>query len=289
MREGCSAVLPVSAVLLAPRSRAWLATTRRGRILHLFDRVGNLANEKGEVLSLVTPEVGPGPFNLVLSGSRPFTEILSQDDTIDIKENVLCWGNLKIDFSQAAEWLPVPDWARLRQDTAVWSIVVSRLQEILADFYRRQNGALPGHFSEQFGAAVAVFLRGLAAEELAVCRKGIEQLAGLGPGLTPAGDDFLMGAMYGLWASAPDDAARFWGRVIVETAVPLTTTLSAAWLQAAAQGEAVAAWHTLCRQKDFAAEWETAVAQILNTGHSSGADALSGFTAVLSLKTRRYW
>jgi hypothetical protein len=102
-------------------------------------------------------------------------------------------------------------------------------------------------------------------------------ITGLGTGLTPAGDDYLMGALYALWAMGRADAGVM--AAVVETAVLRTTTLSLAWLRAAARGEASMPWHLLV-QAALAGDGdgvETAVAAILATGASSGAAAWAGF------------
>ncbi|KAA3664173.1 MAG: DUF2877 domain-containing protein, partial [Chloroflexi bacterium] len=112
----------------------------------------------------------------------------------------------------------------------------------------------------------------------------VSKISGLGQGLTPAGDDFLVGVLFGLFATLPAQAVRPWREIVVETGTPRTTTLSGAWLKAAARGEAVAAWHEFYEQLMVNdGEWETAVNRILDIGHSSGADALSGFTAVTKI------
>lgn len=272
----------VSASLVAPRIRRWLTNTISARILHLFDHACNLINDQGEVLSLVTPEIGPGPFALVLPLTRPFPARLSLQSKVDINENIVHVGLLKIDITDAIIWQPIPDWHRLRQDTAVWQTRLFQLQEMIASYRRQQGIDVPSEFSARLEMGATIFLRGLAAEDTAVCRAGVRQLAGLGQGLTPAGDDFLLGAMYGLRAAAAEETARFWSEWIADTAVPRTTALSAAWLRAAAQGEAAAAWHDFCRYSAMVERWGTAVQRILHTGHSSGADALAGFTAVLT-------
>ena len=113
--------------------------------------------------------------------------------------------------------------------------------------------------------------------------EGARALAGLGQGLTPAGDDFLMGAMYGLWATRNPDEARDLAELINEAAAPRTTSLSAAWLQAAALGEAAEPWHDLFNGiiVDNSRKIFAALSRILAIGHSSGADALAGFVAVI--------
>ena len=55
---------------------------------------------------------------------------------------------------------------------------------------------------------------------------GAAQLAGLGGGLTPAGDDFLTGAMLWGWLAHPDPG--FLCRLLVEAAAHCTTILALA-------------------------------------------------------------
>jgi hypothetical protein len=108
-------------------------------------------------------------------------------------------------------------------------------------------------------------------------------LAGLGGGFTPAGDDFLLGAIYALWATRPESAALPLAEAIAEGAAPLTTRVSAAYLRAGARGAAGQAWHSLVETlAGGGAEAITfAVTRLARIGHTSGADALTGY--VLSL------
>jgi hypothetical protein len=125
---------------------------------------------------------------------------------------------------------------------------------------------------------------GVATGDVSLCRSTARQLAGLGGGLTPAGDDFLVGAMHAAWLTRPPREAALLSEVIASAATPLTTRLSAAWLRAAARGEAAAPWHTLfealaaCDERALLA----AARRILSIGHTSGADALAGCVASLA-------
>jgi hypothetical protein len=108
-------------------------------------------------------------------------------------------------------------------------------------------------------------------------REGAAQLAGLGGGLTPGGDDFLCGAMLSAWLAHPRPGSLC--RVIAETSASRTTTLSAALLWAAAEGECSAAWHALLdalAQGDDAG-MNKAAQEVLIHGATSGADAMAGF------------
>jgi len=106
-------------------------------------------------------------------------------------------------------------------------------------------------------------------------------LAGLGGGLTPAGDDFLAGTMLRAWLTQPTPRALC--RALVTVAVPRTTTLSASFLRAAARGECSAPWHALLAAMGdepnsvVEAKITAAVQKILSHGATSGADSLTGF------------
>jgi hypothetical protein len=116
-------------------------------------------------------------------------------------------------------------------------------------------------------------------------------LAGLGPGLTPAGDDFLVGVLYSLFSnhysvignpsSNYDKLITDYCSLITSSAVPHTTTLSSNLLQAAARGEASQTWHDLLSAQT-AETYSKAITRILRTGHSSGSDAMLGFLLALN-------
>lgn len=244
--------------VVTPRALDWLRNSRSARVLHLFDGVCNLVNERDEVLSLVSPRIGPGPFTAVLEGDLPHD--LSASDAVALHPSTdsLRVGHLSVDLTRAAVWQPKPDWARL-QAFDVTGYPLAELPPTIGDTLRRA-------------------LDSIAAGEWPACRSAVERLAGRGEGLTPAGDDVLMGVMYGLWVWGAREA---WSQRIAETAAPRTTTLSAAFLRAAAAGEAVWQWHDLANGRPGAA------GSILAIGQTSGADTWAGFArAWVVLKDR---
>jgi hypothetical protein len=107
-------------------------------------------------------------------------------------------------------------------------------------------------------------------------------LVGFGVGSTPAGDDYLMGAFYALWSRADAD----W---LVAAAEPLanhTTRSSAAWLRAAARGEAGPAWRALIETLGAGHGREPlrrVVREVLDRGATSGAASLAGFIDLAEL------
>jgi hypothetical protein len=130
---------------------------------------------------------------------------------------------------------------------------------------------------------IAALQTGIARGDLTLCCFGARSLAGLGAGLTPAGDDFLLGAMVAIWSVYPPGEAAALAESMAAQAAPLTTSLSAAWLQAAARGEVAAPWHDLLDGMTAHSRERmlSAAERILNMGHTSGADALAGLIAGL--------
>src|SRR5262245_52298197 len=96
--------LEISSSSVTLTARAWLTNTQEARVLHVFDHACNLINERWEVLSIVTPEIGNGPFNLVLENDISFPEHLHVHTSISIQSDQLNLGDLIIDTAGAKLW-----------------------------------------------------------------------------------------------------------------------------------------------------------------------------------------
>ena len=111
----------------------------------------------------------------------------------------------------------------------------------------------------------------------------ITSLIGLGPGLTPSGDDFLGGALIAL-ALLREDALRLSLWQTVQPFLPaLSNDISATHLAAAASGLGNGTLHDLLGavimgRVDLVPIYVRAVASI---GHTSGLDAMAGAVTVL--------
>jgi hypothetical protein len=118
------------------------------------------------------------------------------------------------------------------------------------------------------------------------------ELLGLGSGLTPSGDDLLIGLLLGLQrlSTAESDGATpllAFGEALAAAARRRTTSLSASLLACAAQGQAderlVAA---LDGMTGGALQPGACAGLLLDWGSSSGCDALVGMAlAILTLET----
>lgn len=261
-------LLTMNAVSLADGAKRWLENPSKHRILHIFDDACNLVNADRDVLSIVNPEIGNGPFNLVLEESFRFSNHLNLDDNILVNGSRLTIGNLTISYSNAQRWNPVFHWKALR----------SRKEEIIA-----RLKLLPFDSENEMLLRLSRSLsHAIVHADLPSARDSALKLAGLGIGLTPAGDDILMGAMHATWIVHPQITAESITQEIARAAAPLTTSLSGAWLMAAARGEAGSVWHALFDAFIHDENIYAPLSKILSVGETSGSDALAGFLSVFS-------
>jgi len=249
----------------------WLANSDHPRILHIFDNVCNLINERSEILSIVTPQIGNGPFNLVLEKDVLFSGYLSPESQILIFPTQLQLGDLTILTVTANLWSPIPDWETLHAKRP------EILNQIISLPVNYLQPSLPTQLLSTFSTAMMV-------PDLATSRAAAKQLAGLGQGLTPAGDDFIFGALLAAWIIHSPEVAKNLAEEITNVAAPLTTSLSAAWLRSAGRGEAGIRWHVFFESlmSGDSASIQKKMDKILAIGETSGSDALAGFIRVFA-------
>ena len=254
----------ISAVSLTSNVNAWLANSRQPRVLHVFEHACNLINEHKDVLSVVSQGIGDGPFNLVVEDNVVFLDHLRLEFPIFNSLNLLKIGELTINTQNARLWAPRPNWENLhrRRDD---------ISRVLLTNYQFSN------------SPVSSLPMALVNADINGSINATKNLAGLGIGLTPSGDDFIMGAILAAWIIHPADVVAILAAEVTEVAAALTTSLSGAWLRSAGKGEAGILWH---RFFDALLSVEPTVLQesmdkILSIGETSGADALFGFVSLL--------
>ncbi len=284
----------VHALTLTPAAQRWLTHTQHARILNVFERASNLVNERGEVLALVTAARAMTPFAIQVDG-RSFRDV-SPADSVGVAGDELRLGPLRIFTGAASVWNPVPDWEAIsralaadprRQTFLAETVIALGKPGSLLDLLSPSPSGRGG-WGVRAERGARSLIAGLHTQSLDRCLAGVHALAGLGGGLTPAGDDFICGALFAGWAGLLPLSQRERGpggegelSSIANSAASRTTTLSAAYLRAAARGECMALWHSLfeaLRSSDASA-LPSVVESLLAVGHTSGADALAGFIA----------
>ena len=256
-----------------------------GRVLSVHRVVCNLIDDDREVITLLAPSVPAGPFTITIDVS--FDE-LAVGVPAHVDTTQLVVGDLRVTLAGAPTWEPRPDWPRLRMareriatgfaafDEWASSAIWGGLAHITgADQYAEGKPSFMARLARGKEAYSRLIVEGLGGGKRTSLVEGAKLLAGLGPGGTPAGDDFLVGAMAAIWLLGDESDAR----ALAQTAAPRTSALSAAFLRAAGHGEFIAPWHALLEA--LAAgdlmQVEPAAMSVESFGASSGADALDGF------------
>jgi hypothetical protein len=256
-----------------------------GRVLSVHRTACNLVDDQKNVIALLSPAVGDGPFSITVNTS--FNGI-AVGDPVCADATHLDVGGLTVRLDGASTWEPSPDWRWLRTPrkriaanflafdewtpTAIWGGLAHVTG---ADQHAEGKPTFMARLARGKEAYHHLIVAGLGARERNALVEGASLLAGLGPGGTPAGDDFLVGVMAAIWLLG-DRSAAF---AIADTAAPRTSALSAAFLRAAGRGEFITPWHRLlgALATGDPAQVEEAAVAVESFGASSGADALDGF------------
>lgn len=107
-----------------------------------------------------------------------------------------------------------------------------------------------------------------------------EKMIGLGPGVTPAGDDILIGFLAALWSVAGSNQTqlsyiRSFGREIIKISKQ-TSEISRTYLYHAAQGQFSSSLSALAEAIGTGDDVEPATKEAMHVGHSSGMDSVTG-------------
>jgi hypothetical protein len=182
---------------------------------------------------------------------------------------------LALDVAGARLWKPAPLSPGVEPDLrALQAAARGRMpREGLGCLVVDEHNSLSGHAQPALDA-IERWLVGNALDEEA------QTLIGLGPGLTPSGDDYLGGVLIALYQLGREAQARGLWRWL-EPRLGRTSAISGAHLAAAAAGEGHEALHAcLAALHSADADWPAVLAHLDKVGHCSGWDSLAGLVAV---------
>jgi len=257
------------------------ATDLRGRVHSVYARAVNVAWHEpgGGLLTLHGPLPLAAPFAVALTAwpddprSSPWG--LEPGMPVVASEGRLLTGKLEVDWRCARvidlRVTPGAEHTRATRD---------RLVNALAAFAHLASA--PGLASAGGGAARAGAVDAIRVRNPRALALAARSLMGLGEGLTPAGDDWLVGALAALhrlaqrWAFTDGHLAS----VLVGEAPTRTTTVGAAFLAHALAGE----FSQPVRELVTAGSLPRARApgaRLAAMGATSGADTLAGMRAAL--------
>lgn len=262
-RRSRSELLPTGTVV----SRGYLAPQAvdgaRGRVRASFARCAYVTVDGGPALVLHAHGHDHTPTSLCPAIWPPAASRVAVGDPVVGRAGHLKIGELVLDIRAARVWHPAPAPV---PTTGVSDLgTVHRLVLRSAD---RRTGEL-----------VPALERALARRDLDHVTRCVASLVGRGPGLTPSGDDALVGLLAVLHRLAPaDERSLALLGPTVAARLHRTADISAHYLRLAVAGHFGERLIALCDALAAAspAEVETAAAAVIATGATSGADALLG-------------
>lgn len=247
-------------------------TPRTGAVHSVFAGAINLRvdDELWTVLGAGKPDQ---PFGIRLAPGVTHRVDVPAAAPVRVRAGFVGVGPLVLDCRAAARWTPAP-----------WPSPADGLADRLRHVERAaQARAWSG--SPAMAAALAEALADRGPRALCRLVDTVRRSVGRGPGLTPSGDDVLVGLLTGLGGAGAQPALDRLGDVLA----PLlrgTTELSRHLLVQARRGQPGRALHELGRalcEGPPGADLARSLAPVLDTGATSGADACLGLGAACRL------
>jgi hypothetical protein len=226
----------------------------------------------GYVVAITAPDVAAMPNGISVASMRALYRV-RPGTRAELRPTEMVIGGATVDWSRARRWVPsVP--ANLRCTRAEVGARGRALARVAAD-----------SLGEGSRRPVAHLGRALRERDLERWRSTALELLGWGPGLTPEGDDILVGgaaAMVAWGAAIGFEAAdrRAWLAVLHPSDLRTrTTALAATLLELACEGFVAEPLGTAL-DLHRSADWRAAAAALTRVGHSTGRAWLTGCAVV---------
>jgi hypothetical protein len=235
---------------------------RPAAVLGAFPTAMYLRVTSGQIIGLLTRDAVLLPLGLRLS-------IHSADDPLDRWTGPIRVGSSQVQVGER-------------------SVRLSRMVSVRAPTGLEPNRRAVEYASSRLGRLVEVEPRTgllealLSDQRLLVPAAVVRRFLGVGPGLTPSGDDILAGYLVGAWSfGQTDDPLR---TAVLDAAPAGTTDLSAALLRCASRGESIPQVSAFLRAlADSTAApnnlLDDALVKLGHVGHTSGAALAAGVVA----------
>lgn len=257
----------------------------RATVIAVFDRSCYVETPAGTLVCVGSPAIGFGPLNAIIAGflpPRPGDSVLlslagarlwrAAFPGSDCPRADCPWGNfgpsgLRRLQLAASEFVSTEGLGGLLYGTT--SILIQHAQPGIQALQRWLKNAGNRDNAGDSGCADAVLTP-------------VFGLLGLGPGLTPSGDDYLCGTLIALHLVGKAPLAQHLWQELSPQLAARTNRVSAAHMAAAANhGEGHAALHQCLHAMCDGTAPDSALKALSQVGHSSGWDALVGAVAAL--------
>ena len=244
-----------------------------------FSSVVNFTSHN-RLVSVVSENIGGGPLNIVLKGIVP-----ASIETLEIDETHVTVNNTKLPLHTSKGYNPF--FISDRYDIGVCNRNIVLFEKTLVQsapqnsltFFLNSNFTFPAESTFEY-ACLKKLEAGMHALVSGDVHEGVKMLKGLGQGLTPSGDDCIVGYM-----TAMHVAQKILKTDMTETIESIyeiaksSSVFTDSLLYCASKGFLFDKFKKLIDAVLSGTETEVvqSVEQVLTVGHSSGADQAVGF------------
>ena len=272
----------------------------RGRVHSVFERACNIETRTGELVTLLADTLGNVPHGIRLAGPvAPFESWLMPGQNAILDSAALCVPDalIAVDLSCAAVWrgavAAVPmDLCAMDPGGAAIAVALRALRATLVERAPEQGFApllagassarssIERAFATRLSHTLPLLARATERRDVTAVALAAARLVGLGPGLTPSGDDFIAGYLAALWSRAGfDTGIDVILPSLADALAPLflrANAISRQMLGDAAHGRFAEHLVDVTVAISCGGDVVDATAHALASGHSSGADTLCG-------------
>ncbi|MDE0308182.1 MAG: DUF2877 domain-containing protein [Albidovulum sp.] len=291
---------PSPAILIAetvgPDARQRLSgnASRHGQVEAVFPSTAYVSLDSG-LVCITLGGVDPGPISVATTANR-FSNLIAAGLSIgqpvcSNSSRIFAGGKIEIDLRPSSKWSP-PAWPEFPDASLIqcgisksgqWMPSTSNcsgLGKIAIEHIAPEKDDLVGRAARESILAARDYVASIGAQGNRTFNWA-RRLIGLGPGLTPSGDDFLGGFLIALHAIGESEESRRLWEAIGPDARASTNPLSFALLESAAKGLGSASLHAVLLAIMAGENPSSALASLSRCGHTSGWDALAGAITVL--------
>lgn len=162
--------------------------------------------------------------------------------------------------------------------------------EIIAEnLLGRNTGSI---VSKRVSVSVAQLVAAAEEFDVQTAIQAAQNMIGLGPGVTPSGDDILIGFLAGLWSLASENQEllsfiRSFGNALLQLTAQ-TSGISRTYLHHATQGQFSSSLSNLAEAIARGRDVDRTLQIAMRVGHSSGMDSVTGLLIGLSVWNKTY-
>ena len=243
-----------------------------GSVVGIYQDFCNIRGNDGRMITIAISPIGKSPFSVLIESQDLTTSITAKMNVRADQYGINISDKIFISLDYAETWDPkmlqFPQTFCLKASSA--ELLFGYTHWLESTFYYSNNKYVRNKL-----ISGAKELQNALVNKHPI-KRPVTYLAGLGFGLTPSGDDYLLGVMASLWLTKNTNFIEEIGCLSSQK----TTSLSGAYLMAASKGDFAECWHDLAQAvlyQDLKALRES-ISEFLQIGASSGRDALAGFS-----------